>query len=436
MRTFELHASVKSISRSAGRSSVAAAAYRAGEKLEDKRTGLTHDYTRKTGVQHSEIHMPDNAPQWAIGKSRQELWNQVEAKENRKNSMTAREFEISFPSEFNQQQRIEAGRHIVQELIKRYNCAVDISWHDPDKKGDQRNHHAHIMFSTRSFDTSTKDGWSKAKYRDLNNDRITIDGKQTTRSAEEVSQLREMVATTMNGIAKRDKLHVRTEHLSFEKRGIDREPTQKMGQHATQMERSGKRSERGDVNRDIVAANDEHQKVKESAKVISFELEKAKRKLAREQTLQRHIEAGRIQWQIEKYTELQKKAQQDYDKKSKNFWSRMFKTDQRARETLKYANTELARRRQGWAKSIYTIYADETPERRAAALKERGFEIKKQPRPKEQQSTQQKQPWWLQQQAEQTLKRQYNAQAKATPRQPPRATKPRQKRERGIGFER
>lgn len=425
MRTFELHASVKSISRSAGRSSVAASAYRSGEKMIDERTGLTHDYTRKTGVQQSELYIPQNTPEWALGVNSQKFWNAVEAKENRKNSMTARELEISFPSEMNHEQRIETGRDVARELIKRYNCAVDISWHAPDKKGDDRNHHAHIMFTSRGLDASTKDGWSKTKYRDLNNDRITVDGEHTTRSAVEVNQLREMVANTMNRIAERDKLQVKTEHLSFEKRGIDREPTQKMGQHATQMERRGQESERGDANREVEAANDERQKKEETAKIISFEIEKAKRELAREQILQRHVEAGRIQWGIESFTKLQKTAQQDYETKSKSFWSRIFKTDQRARESLNYANNELARRRQGWAKAIYAIYKDETPERRAAALKERGFAIKKQPTPLKQKT--------ISQHNEQVLTKQYNIQTSMQrKREIPRAAKPLHERIRGF----
>lgn len=433
MRTFELHASVKSVSRSAGRSSVAAAAYRAGELLHDKRTGQTHNYTSKKDVLHTQVFTPDNAPLWAS--SRQSLWQAVETKENRSNSVTAREIEIAFPAEFNHKQRLEAGEVIAKELVKRYGCAVDICHHAPSKKGDERNNHAHLLFTSRGFDMTTKDGWSKTKYRDLNADKITIEGKTTTRAAVEVKALRGFVAQTMNDIAEREGLTVKTEHLSFKERGIDQEPTQKMGQHATQMERKGQKSERGDINREILAANDERQKVKETANVISFEIEKAKRELAREKMLQQHIEASRIQWSIGAYTERQNKAQQDYEKKSKSFFSRIFKTDQRARETLSDANKELARRRQGWAKAIYTIYSDETPEQRAAALKERGFEIKEHPKPKKQQPTQQKQPWWLQQQAEQTLKRQYNAQTKAT-RQPPRAAKPRQERERDMDFDR
>ena len=263
MRTHEIHAHAKQVKRSVGRSSVAAAAYRAAERLEDERTGEIHDYTAKQGVEHTRIYTPENAPAWARDRSR--LWNGAEAKENRDNSTTAHELEVGFPSEFNAMQRREAGDSIARELVRRYGCAVDIAYHRPSRDGDQRNFHAHILFTTRAFDDSRPDGWAKTKYRDLAHDlkdKTTgekyrdADGKATTRGKLEIAALREFTAQEMNRIAERDRLEVRCEHLSFEQRGIDREPTQKMGAYATRMERNGEKSERGDVNREITAAND------------------------------------------------------------------------------------------------------------------------------------------------------------------------------------
>ena len=254
MRTNELHAHADQIGRSSGRSSVAAAAYRSGELLYDERTGLTHDYTKKGGVEYSRVYTPYNAPEDL--RDREKLWNAVEKKENRKNSTTAHELEISFPHEFNAMQRREAGDSISRELMKRYNCAVDIALHHPNREGDQRNFHAHVLFTTRSFDESTKDGWSKNKFRDLASDKITVDGKATTRGKEEVKYLRKFTADEMNRIAQRDKLEVKTEHLSYKERGIEKEPTKKMGFAATQAERRGVKTDRGDINRAIKASND------------------------------------------------------------------------------------------------------------------------------------------------------------------------------------
>ncbi len=254
MRVNELHASAKQVQRSSGRSSVAAAAYRSGELIVDERTGLVHDYTKKGGVEFTRIYAPDNAPTFA--RDRSSLWNAVEFKENRSNSCTASELEVAFPYEFNALQRREAGDMICTEIMRRYGCAVDIAYHQPNREGDERNFHAHILFTTRGFDDTTKDGWSKNKYRDLASDKITVDGKSTTRGQEEVKSLRAFTAESMNKIAERDNLDVRTEHLSFAARGIEKEPTQKMGYMATQLERRGIETERGDINRAIIASND------------------------------------------------------------------------------------------------------------------------------------------------------------------------------------
>ena len=254
MRTNELHANADQIGRSDGRSSVAAAAYRSGERLVDERTGLVHDYTKKSGVEYARVYTPYNAPEEL--RDREKLWNAVEKKENRKNSSVAHELELSFPHEFNAMQRRESVDSISRELMNRYNCAVDIALHHPNREGDQRNFHAHVLFTTRGFDESTKDGWSKNKFRDLSADKITVDDKSHNRGVLEIKSLRKFTADEMNRIAQRDKLEVKTEHLSYKERGIEKEPTKKMGYVATQAERRGIKTERGDLNRAIKASND------------------------------------------------------------------------------------------------------------------------------------------------------------------------------------
>lgn len=264
MRSYEMHATPKQVQRSSGRSSVAAAAYRSATRLHDDRTGETHDYTRKQGVEQTRLYLPDNAPDWA--QDRQQLWNAAEAKENRKNSMTAREFEIGFPAEFNAMQRREAGDAIARELVNRYGVAVDVAYHAPSREGDQRNHHAHMLYTTRAFDETRPDGWARTKYRDLSTDPIGYDvngdtlrdqqGKIITRAGAEILDIRHFMAGEMNRIAERDRLQVRTEHLSFVELGIDREPTQHLGPHASMLERNGLGSYRGDANRAVVAANE------------------------------------------------------------------------------------------------------------------------------------------------------------------------------------
>lgn len=298
MRTNEIHASAKQVGRSSGRSSVAAAAYRSGECLYDERTGLTHDYTRKGGVEHSQIFLPDTAPDWAkeaqtAHELREKLWNAAEAKENRSNSTTAHELVVAFPSEFNAMQRREAGSAISGEIARRYGVAVDISYHTPSRDGDQRNYHAHILFMTRGFDDQRPDGWSKNKFRDLSGDTLDKasgekyldhEGKATTRGKLEVEALRKFTADEYNRIAERDRLEVRSEYLSFKRRGIDREPSQHIGPTANDMEQQGKQSRRGNVNRQIQAANDNRDALREKANVIQLETERQKRRGFTEET--------------------------------------------------------------------------------------------------------------------------------------------------------
>ena len=85
------------MNRSSGRTAVASSAYRSGEKLKDERTGLTHDFTRKDGVAHSEI-----VSNLDIEIDRSELWNLAEQSENRKDARTAREWVIALPDELMQ----------------------------------------------------------------------------------------------------------------------------------------------------------------------------------------------------------------------------------------------------------------------------------------------------------------------------------------------
>ena len=138
------HCSTKMISRGTGRSAVAAAAYRAGEKLINNRTGLTHDFTRKNGVVHSEIISNFN-----IEIDRNQLWNLAEQCENRKDSRTAREWVIALPDELNADQRKQLAKDFAISLANRYGVIADLAIHEPSKGGNDKNHHAHIMLTTR-----------------------------------------------------------------------------------------------------------------------------------------------------------------------------------------------------------------------------------------------------------------------------------------------
>ena len=170
------HLSVKSISRSSGRSAVAAAAYRSGERLFDARYGVEHDYTRKGGVEHTELVAPDDAPEWAHSRNR--LWNEAEANENRKNSVVAREWEVALPSELGGAARRALAVEFARTLVDRYGVVADVAIHEPHREGDDRNHHAHILTTTREIGS---EGFG-AKTR-------ILDVKQT--ASVEVSAMRE-----------------------------------------------------------------------------------------------------------------------------------------------------------------------------------------------------------------------------------------------------
>ena len=148
MAIYHLRASM--ISRSAGRSATGAAAYRSGELIHDARTGLDFDYRARSGVEHVEILAPAHAPDWVH--DRAELWNRVEVAETRKNSQLAREVRVALPAELSHEQRVALVRDFCQRSFVDRGMVADIALHAPGLTGDERNHHAHILLTTREID--------------------------------------------------------------------------------------------------------------------------------------------------------------------------------------------------------------------------------------------------------------------------------------------
>ena len=171
MAIYHFDASV--ISRSKGRSATAASAYRAAERVRDLRTGEVHDYTRKDGVLHSEILAPEHAPDWA--RDRSSLWNAVEAVERRKDAQVSREVRVALPSELTPEQNRDLVRGFVQAQFVARGMVADIALHAPGREGDQRNHHAHIMLTTREIGP---DGFG-AKNRDWNAKELLVDWRSS-----------------------------------------------------------------------------------------------------------------------------------------------------------------------------------------------------------------------------------------------------------------
>lgn len=245
MATF--HASLRVLCRSKGESSVAAAAYRAGTKLHDARLGLNQDYTRRRGVVDVAVLAPPDAPLWAT--DLRTLWDAVEARETRVNSQLARELIVGLPHELDAGARSTLARDIAQVLVDRYRVAVQLAIHAPDRGGDQRNHHVHLLFTTRSIGAA---GWG-AKTR-VFNDPKTGPG--------EVTWLREMAAKLTNaaladaGVAERvDHRTLAAQAADAEAKGdylraaqLTREPTRHLGRSATAQLRRGLNHHRAQAN--------------------------------------------------------------------------------------------------------------------------------------------------------------------------------------------
>lgn len=203
MAIYHMHVKVISRTKSAGRTAPAAAAYRAGEKIQERATGITHDYTRKGGIVHSEILLPAGAPERL--RDRATLWNDAEAAEKRVNSRVAREVEIALPAELSRAEQVELVREYARLFVRDGMCA-DVSIHD---KNDG-NPHAHMLLTTREIDA--KSGEIGQKRRDWND-------------REKLESWREAWATLTNAALERAGIDARIDHRTLDAQGIERRPT-------------------------------------------------------------------------------------------------------------------------------------------------------------------------------------------------------------------
>lgn len=252
--------SIKIISRGKGKSAVAAAAYRAGEKITNSYDGITHDYTRKGGVAHTEILLPENAP--AAYADRAILWNEVEQAEKAKNAQLAREIELALPVELSPEQNISLVREYVKEHFVSAGMCADICIHDKE----DGNPHAHVMLTMRPFD---QDGSWAAKSRkeyilDKNGERIRLkSGAYKSRKVDatawndqgKAEVWRAAWADMVNHALERQGMAERIDHHSYERQGVEQIPTIHMGVAAMQMEKRGIRTQRGERNREVGKLN-------------------------------------------------------------------------------------------------------------------------------------------------------------------------------------
>lgn len=219
------HFSAKVISRATGRSAVAAAAYRSASELNDERLGRSHDYSSKTGVVHSEIMLPDGAPEaW---RDRTTLWNTVEAGEKRKDAQLAREVEFSIPREMSQADGIELARDFVQREFVHRGMAADLNVHWDRAADGSPTPHAHVMLTMRE---AGPEGFGK-KVREWN-------------ATPELTGWRERWAEHVNDRLATLGIEARIDHRTLKDQGIDLEPQHKIGPAGMRRELRGEAAER------------------------------------------------------------------------------------------------------------------------------------------------------------------------------------------------
>jgi ATP-dependent exoDNAse (exonuclease V) alpha subunit len=262
------HHSIKIISRGKGKSAVAAAAYRSGETITNEYDGITHDYTRKGGIVHTEILLPDHAPDEYA--DRTVLWNAVEKIEKAKNSQLAREIEIALPTELTREKNIELARDYVSHNFVAAGMCADVCIHD---KNDG-NPHAHIMLTMRPIEPDGSWGTKQRKEYSFDKDSCKIyDSKKkqykcrTVKTTDwneqtKAEEWRAAWAQSVNTALAQNSIAERVDHRSYQRQGTDQIPTVHLGVATSQMERKRIRTGRGDINREIEISNKELRQTK------------------------------------------------------------------------------------------------------------------------------------------------------------------------------
>ena len=310
------HCSIKIIGRASGRSAVASAAYRSGERLYNDETGITHDFSKKGGIVLNEILLPENAPQRYL--DREILWNEVQKVETRSDAQFAREVEVALPIEMTRAEQVMCVRNFIQENFVRKGMIADWALHD---KGDG-NPHAHILLTVRGLDENqnwekkTRSVFANARdekgrpvydpcrpsydpkeekdengHRPSEKFRIPVldeNGQQKVRirKGKGTEMLWERITIPANDWND----HVKAEewrrswaehcnrflepekqidHRSYKRQGIELEPQIHEGVTARKMEQAGKISDRCEVNREIRARNRIRKQLMEEAKKLN-----------------------------------------------------------------------------------------------------------------------------------------------------------------------
>ncbi len=232
------HFSAKVVSRANGSSAVASAAYRSASELHDDRLNRDHDFSNKAGVIHSEVMLPEGAPERL--NDRTTLWNEVEAGEKRKDAQLAREVEFSIPREMNEKQGIQLARDFVKKQFVDRGMVADLNVHWDKAKDGTPKPHAHVMMTMRDVGP---EGFGK-KNRDWNSTELLKDWREAWSA--HVNE--RMIELGLEG---------RIDHRSYEAQGIGLEPQHKIGPAASRRPEQGLEAERIEDHTRIARENGE-----------------------------------------------------------------------------------------------------------------------------------------------------------------------------------
>lgn len=253
----DYHFHVERVKRSAGKSVVAAAAYRAGEKLKDDYYGLIHDYSKKAVVK-SGIFLPIHAPPRL--QDRETLWNEIEKVETHPSAQLAYSFDFSLQNEFSMEENIKLTEQFIKEQFVARGMICDYAIHNPHRDGDVPNPHVHVLCPIRPLNENGEWGNKRRRayaldgdgnrIRDENGDYV-FTGEYVTDwdSPDTLEQWRQAWADYNNKLFEAKKLLCRIDNRSFERQGIDQVPTIHEGLAVREMEKRGIRTRIGDFNR-------------------------------------------------------------------------------------------------------------------------------------------------------------------------------------------
>lgn len=254
------HLNTSTISRKSGRTSTAASAYRCGGVLYDERTDKTHDYTKKQGVVFSECFLFENGEK--INLDRQRVWNTAEKVEKRIDARTAREIIINLPHELDEINRLELVQEFTEHIAKTYNVAIDFAIHQPSKEGDQRNHHAHILMTTRTATLGENNSLVLGEKTNLELSNTKLGKLGLPKTQDQITAIRERWSTMANDYLEFSHIDERIDHRSYAEQGIDKLPTKKLGNKTVKAERQGIQTIKGDYNRLVFEINVKRDEIK------------------------------------------------------------------------------------------------------------------------------------------------------------------------------